>query len=545
VLLAAVGLALLLILAGAYRYITTGGMTARQAPHPIEAAAARWILDLSVPSHAKALTNPVGVTDASLTAGRALYQQKCEVCHGNDGSGRTDAGSGQYPPPLDLGGAEVKARTDGELFYFIRNGIRNTAMPGWQMPDESIWQVVTYVRGLPKVASTTSLASATEQATSTASAQYVGSSACQSCHRNIYERWSKTLMANVVRDPREHPTAITPDLSQPNPLVTFTKEDIAFVYGSKWKQRYFKKVGDDYFPLPAQWDVTNKMWRPYHVAKGTDWWTQFYPDDNLQRPTGPLCDGCHSVNYNIATKTVTEWNVGCEKCHGPGSRHVADSSPATIVNPARLDHLKAGNVCEQCHSQGQPRMKPIAGTYYDWPVGYTVGGNLSEVWQFEDHKLGEATFTHYADGTAHKNRMQGNDFAKSSMYAHGVTCFTCHDSHGTSNNDALLRKPATQLCLDCHSPSSPNGPRTATLEQHTHHKAGSTGSECIACHMPKIEQTIANVNVRSHTFEFIAPAMTDRYKIPNACTTCHADKSTAWATESLQSWTGVSPWRVQ
>jgi hypothetical protein len=31
--------------------------------------------------------------------------------------------------------------------------------------------------------------------------------------------------------------------------------DIAFVYGSRWKQRYFSKIGDDYFPQPAQWDT--------------------------------------------------------------------------------------------------------------------------------------------------------------------------------------------------------------------------------------------------------------------------------------------------
>ena len=67
-------------------------------------------------------------------------------------------------------------------------------------------------------------------------------------------------MANVVRDPKEHPEAIIPTC-QPNPLVTFTKDDVAFVYGSKWKQRYFTKIGDDYFPLGAQWDVTHE-----HVA---------------------------------------------------------------------------------------------------------------------------------------------------------------------------------------------------------------------------------------------------------------------------------------
>jgi hypothetical protein len=71
---------------------------------------------------------------------------------------------------------------------------------------------------------------------------YVGSNACQNCHPAIYARWSKTRMANVVRDPKTHPEAILPDLTKPDPLVKFTRDDIAFVYGSKWKQRYFTKV---------------------------------------------------------------------------------------------------------------------------------------------------------------------------------------------------------------------------------------------------------------------------------------------------------------
>jgi len=64
--------------------------------------------------------------------------------------------------------------------------------------------------------------------------------------------------------------------------------------------------------------------------------------------------------------------------------------------------------------------------------------------------------------------------------------------------------------------------------------------------MPKIEQTIADINVRSHTFAFIPPAMTDQYKIPNSCTSsCQADKSTGWATDTLRAWSNVSPWRLE
>jgi predicted CXXCH cytochrome family protein len=374
-------------------------------------------------------------------------------------------------------------------------------------------------------------------------ATYVGSQACRRCHTPTYERWSKTRMANVVVDPKQHPEAVLGDFSRNDPAKNFTLDDVAFTYGSKWKQRYFQKVGDDYFPLGGQWDVINRVWRPYNVAPNTDWWTAHYPPNNNQRPTGPLCDGCHSVNYNLQTKQPTEWNVGCEKCHGPGSQHVARPTVANIVNPAKLDYVRANDTCIQCHSQGEPLTNPIEGKYYDWPVGFHQGGQLKDFWKLEDHKLGETTFTHFADGTGHKNRMQGNDYVQSTMYRRGVTCFSCHDVHGTPNTADLI-KPTRDLCLTCHSPTSPNGPHAATLEEHTRHAPGSAGSQCVTCHMPQIEQTIANINVRSHTFEFISPNLTDEFKIPNPCTSCHTDKSTDWAREELKKWPNVSPWRV-
>ena len=504
---------------------------------------ATWLLRHSVPNEARRAVSPIGQDRADIAAGKELFAQKCEVCHGYDGSGRTEIGAGTYPRPPALRAA-VGAMTNGEIFYHIRNGIRNTAMPAWGVPDRQIWQLVAYLRNLPLVTQLSPVSST--QAGPSSSAHYVGSIACRSCHQDIYTRWSKTRMANVVRDPKVHPEAIIPDFSNPNLLLTFKKEDIAFVYGSGWKQRYFRKVAGDYFPLPAQWDITNKRWLPYHVpTSGGDWWAPHYPDpgDNSARPTGPLCDGCHSVNYNIATKKPSEWNVGCEECHGAGSDHVEHPIRDNIVNPARMDYVHANDTCIQCHSQGRPLKNPINGRYYDWPVGFHVGLNLSDYWKLEDHKLGEQTFTHFADGTAHKNRMQGNDFIQSLMYARGVTCFSCHDPHGTPN-EAILRKPINDICLTCHGPNTQNGPHAPSIESHTHHPLNSTGSQCVGCHMPKIEQTIANVDVSSHTFHFVTPTDTEVLRIPNACNACHLDKSTAWATEALLSWKDRSPWRV-
>jgi hypothetical protein len=62
--------------------------------------------------------------------------------------------------------------------------------------------------------------------------------------------------------------------------------------------------------------------------------------------------------------------------------------------------------------------------------------------------------------------------------------------------------------------------------------------------MPQIADTIADVKVRSHTFKFISPAMTDKYGIPNPCTSCHKEKDTHWALDALEQWSNVSPWRM-
>ena len=104
-------------------------------------------------------------------------------------------------------------------------------------------------------------------------------------------------------------------------------------------------------------------------------------------------------------------------------------------------------------------------------------------------------------------------------------------------------KPGNALCLTCHGPESPAGPR-GKLEEHTHHAPASEGSQCIACHMPKIAKTVGNVNVRSHTFRFLSPAMTEDYKVPNPCTSCHTDRTNEWAAAELLKWENVSPWRV-
>lgn len=65
------------------------------------------------------------------------------------------------------------------------------------------------------------------------------------CRRRRVQRGGGTLHVRAP-GPLQRPAAAA------DPLVHFSKDDIALVYGSIWKQRYLKKDGDDYFPFPAQ-----------------------------------------------------------------------------------------------------------------------------------------------------------------------------------------------------------------------------------------------------------------------------------------------------
>ena len=486
-----------------------------------------------------------------------------------DGSGRTWIGSNLSPRVPDLRQAATQRLSDGQLHFLIAYGVRFTGMPALQAAHrergEDAWQLVTYLRTLPGLGaeSQTDPQQQVQSAGSAAKARYVGSKACAGCHREIYERWRHTAMANVVRSPQSAPDAFAA-APEANPVFPFARGDVALIYGSIWKQRYFKRVGRELYPLPVQWDFATRSWLPYHVpAHGADWWASSYPDSNFARPTGPTCDGCHSVGFDRKTETVAEWNVGCERCHGPGSEHVRKPTRSNMVNPATMSAAAETDLCIQCHSQGRPvteagdgrgspRPAQQSAQQYvqgpaDWPVGFALGLRLEDYWKLEECRLGQTNFYYYPDCTAHKNRMQGNDFVQSVMYRHQIRCSDCHDAHGTGQH-GLLRKPAQSLCLECHGPGSPNGPREGTIAAHTHHKADSAGSQCVACHMPAIESEGvpgAGEFVHAHTFRVITPSMTRRYGMPNPCTSCHRNQTTAWAETAMSNWSNTEGWHLQ
>lgn len=363
---------------------------------------------------------------------------------------------------------------------------------------------------------------------------YVGSDKCLLCHQEHYEGWRSTLHSKmeqpvVVEDPDK---TVKGDFSSNDADLTFGIEDVDIVVGSRFKQRYAKKIGDDYYMLPAQWNVATKQWVNYQPKN--DWWAaeNVYPPEWNKRPASKLCEGCHTTGFDIETKEPAERNITCESCHGPGALHV--ESGKDIINPAKLSHERANMICFQCHMSGRPPKGEFE--TYAWPVGYKPGEDLKKHWVYAK-PTGKNAYEMWADGYAHKNRVQGNTFIQSKMYQKGLRCFTCHDPHGSRYVAFTIKSGKNNsLCLSCHGENSLKAVFKVSLSEHTHHEVDSPGSSCIECHMPKTGKNALKWDARDHSFKFVSPLLTIMFGTPNGCNNCHTDKTAEWAFEELAKW---------
>ena len=169
----------------------------------------------------------------------------------------------------------------------------------------------------------------------------------------------------------------------------------------------------------------------------------------------------------------------------------------------------------------------------------------SDFWQLEEHKLGETTLHAFRRRHRAQESHAGQRFrAERDVHARRhLLQLPRRARHRQQRRPAQARHD--------HVPAVPRpelAQRSAhrdAFEQHTHHAAGSSAAASAStATCPRSSRTIADVNVRSHTFKFIAPLEADRNKMPNSCTTCHTDKNVAWANDALKTWPEFSPWRV-
>lgn len=143
---------LVLVVAGALLAVQGRGVSARPDPAWAEARAALLLRSWLTPPTYKGLKNPVTATPVNFAGARQHFADHCASCHANDGSGNTRMGQSFYPKAPDMRRPRTQDLSDGELFYFIENGIRMTGMPAWSTGtpegEKASWELVHFIRRL-------------------------------------------------------------------------------------------------------------------------------------------------------------------------------------------------------------------------------------------------------------------------------------------------------------------------------------------------------------------------------------------------------------
>jgi mono/diheme cytochrome c family protein len=106
----------------------------KTAYHPVPVADARQ-------------PNPVKPTPESLESGKKIFGFDCASCHGQSGDGKTAMAKEMRLPDLS-DPATLKDRTDGEIFYVLKNGRGDMPKEADRVKPEQLWDLVNYTRSL-------------------------------------------------------------------------------------------------------------------------------------------------------------------------------------------------------------------------------------------------------------------------------------------------------------------------------------------------------------------------------------------------------------
>jgi Tfp pilus assembly protein PilF len=398
---------------------------------------------------------------------------------------------------------------------------------------------------------------------------FIGSEKCRDCHKAEYDKWQDSHHDHAMEVASEK--SVLGDFNDAGYTIhgitsRFYRKDRGFfvhthgpdgemgefeithTFGWYPLQQYLVSFpGGRLQCLPYAWDVKEKKWYrvpPVEDIAADDW---LYWTNNGQNWNG-MCAECHSTNlqknYDPDSDTYkTTWsdiNVGCEACHGPGSKHV---SWAQMPDMARLqvdnfelvqdtsgtEAREAVELCAPCHSR-----RAILGDYVHAEkdlLDSLLPSLLTDELYFADGQILEEVYVY-------------GSFTQSKMYRHSVRCANCHDVHSIKPV-----KAGNMLCLQCHRTDEYD-----TKEHHFHKNkdekgepiksengdilfAVGTGAECVQCHMPG--RYYMGIDYRpDHSFRIPDPALNAEINSPDGCLRCHIDKDSKWSIETVTKWYG-------
>ena len=406
-----------------------------------------------------------------------------------------------------------------------------------------------------------------------AKAEYVGAAACVECHAGEAKDWQgsqharamqhaseQTVLGNFANARFTHAGATTTFFRRDDRFVVNTDGpdgkladfEVTHTFGVEPLQQYLIQLpGGRLQALGVAWDSRPKQ-------AGGQRWFHLYPE---QKPKAgdPLhwtgidqnwnyqCADCHSTNmrkgYDPATgsfkTTATDRSVGCESCHGPGSRHVdwarKEGPRAALAGKGLVVSLDERQDVHwvldvQTGSARRSRPRDTNLELETCARCHARRGQFSDDWQ-PGQPFGDAFRTslltpglYHVDGQMRDEVFNYASFLQSRMHAQGVTCSDCHEPHG-----GKLRAPGNAVCAQCHAPARFDMPA------HTHHATGSKGAECASCHMPTTTYMVVDPR-HDHSFRIPRPDRSATLGVPNACNNCHTKEGAAWAAAAVARW---------
>jgi predicted CXXCH cytochrome family protein len=349
-----------------------------------------------------------------------------------------------------------------------------------------------------------------------AAAGYVGSKACANCHREIYETYSQTDMGRSMSEANASFLARIPTSASIFDRHLNRHFDAYASNGTLYQSEY--EVGADGKEIfrdthKIEWIIGSGSNGFGAIARRGDYLFEaplsFYSNINnwalspgyefgdygFSRPILPACIACHAGqpqpvldgNGRFRQPPFVELAVGCENCHGPGSKHLTvirtnfspQNAKESIVNPAKLAPWLADNICMRCHQTGQARILQHGKDYGDFRPGAPLDQTLG---------IFLVPFGHESppqdDLLQHYLFMRLSKCYRNSRGRFG--CLSCHDPHKQPNDE---KAPAyfREKCTSCHADSSCTLP--LALRQQN-----KPPDNCIGCHMPR-----RDVKVISHS----------------------------------------------
>jgi TPR repeat protein len=327
--------------------------------------------------------------------------------------------------------------------------------------------------------------------------EYVGNDACTSCHQSIVDSYAQTAMArtsgpagpNLIegsfhhqpsgvsyRLVREGGTArLSYDRSSATPL--HGSQDLKYYVGSNTRGRTYLFAIDGFlYQSPINYYAAKRVW---DMSPGYAELTEM----ELNHPVDSTCLFCHSSRVQrpidgtvnrFAGEAFLQPGVGCERCHGPGSEHVAGRG--SLVNPAHLTGARRDEVCMQCHLEGVARIARTGRHEEDYRPGDSLPDVLAIFVRDDAREGGGLGAVSQFEALARSACKRGSGDA--------LGCITCHDPHvrvDPADKPAFYRSK----CLNCH----------ATMA--TGHHARQP--DCTTCHMPRLDSAdISHTAVTDH-----------------------------------------------